>query len=610
MSLPPPIDEAFLLCEDSRAGPFGQSSLLFQKPIDVLRAHQVADVVPMLHRARAALARGHWIAGWLGFEAGYALEPHLAPLCRQPPDQPLLWLGVFPPPQRIDAGQTDRAWRTAPATPNLAPPLRLTPNLTEAAHGAAVDQIIAAIRAGEVYQVNLTFPANADYSGNPIALYKALREAQRVAHGALHYDGDQQWILSFSPELFFDLHQGVLITRPMKGTAARKSQVADDRASKDWLQHDPKNRAENLMIVDLMRNDLSRVSAPGSVRVEHLFEVESYATVHQMTSTITSQIASDKDAIDVLLKLFPCGSVTGAPKIAAMKMIAKLETEPRGVYTGAIGWIAPHGDAQFNVAIRTLTVKKNQARLGLGGGIVLDSLAEDEWHECHMKAKFVEAPPPPFDLIETFAWTGGCRNLTAHLDRLAASADRFQFAACEGDWRQFILDYCDRLPQGAWRVRCLCSRSGALSLQAQPLKPLPTPLSLILCPLPISADSPFLAHKTTHRRFYDDTRLQLNPRGEVIFYRPDGQITEGSFTTVFIERDGVLHTPPLYDAVLPGVLRAELIRSGRAHEQAMTCDDLRTAERIWVGNSVRGLMPAVWQSNGQVDEKAFVVGAQ
>jgi len=596
-----PEHEPFVLCEDSRGAGVAGPSFLFAGFRRAITADAGDDVLPALAAVRMALAQGAWVAGWIGFEAGYALEERLKPLLRPTPDWPLLWLGVFDRRVVLDPAALETLWRGPQATPEPGVLDPLKPLLDEAGHAGHVAALRDRILAGDVYQVNLTFPLDGRVDGNPPGLHRRLREAQRVGHGAVVRDDAGRWVLSYAPELFFSLNAGIIRNRPMKGTVARGGTPDEDAAAATWLAGDAKNRAENLMIVDLMRNDIARVAEPGSVRADALFAIESFASVHQMTSAVSGRLSPGRDAVDVLRALFPCGSVTGAPKIRAMELIAAHEARPRGVYTGAIGWFAPDGDAAFNVAIRTLAVDATgSARFGVGGGIVLDSVPAAEWRECAAKAAFLRDPPPPFDLIETFGWDGAAYapSLDRHLARLAVSARRFGFALAMAAVHEALDAFMAHLPAVPCRVRLLVARSGAVCVQAAPLTPVPERPTLALARLPVAVDSPFLAHKTSHRRFYDDRRAHFAAATgcfEVAFVGEDGRLGEGSFTTLFVERDGMLLTPPLDAGVLPGVLRGELLASGRAREADLRIADLVNADRLLVGNALRGLIPVTLQ---------------
>ncbi|HEU0135588.1 MAG TPA: chorismate-binding protein, partial [Allosphingosinicella sp.] len=461
---------------------------------------------------------------------------------------------------------------------------RPRPLIERSAHESAVDRALGHILAGDVYQANLTFRAEVATAGHPLALYAAIRPRARAGWGGVVYTG-RHWLLSFSPELFFTLEAGLVMARPMKGTAPAGS---DPEA----LRGDPKQRAENLMIVDLLRNDLSRVSRPGTVKVPALFEVETYPTVLQMTSTVVGRLEEGLDAVDLLGTIFPCGSVTGAPKIRAMEIISGLEGEQRGPYTGSIGRLAPDGGAAFNVAIRTLVLARGEtvARLGLGSGIVADSVAADEWLECLAKGEFV-ATAGRFDLIETMRFDPreGISELDRHLARMKRSAEALGFGFDRHHARNELQAATFFLREGR-RLRLLLSPSGALAIETRPLPKAPDgPVEVALAPLPVEPEDFRLRHKTSDRRFYDEARAAAGTF-EVAFVDGGGFVTEGSFTSLFVERGGRLLTPPLERGLLPGVLREVLLEEGRAEEADLRAEDLE--EGFFVGNMVRGLVAA------------------
>ena len=383
MALPSP---PFVLLDDASEGA-SSPARLFADPVAVIEARCSADVLPGLDRLRAAGDAGLHAAGFLSYEAGHALDPKLGPLARDTAEHepPLLWFGLFRAPRLVAPAEVPRLLGDAPARAAAPRPL-----IGFDAYTAAFSRAAALIAAGEIYQVNLAFPTEVPLAGPPAAAFRAIRARARAPFSALVATGDH-WLLSFSPELFFEIAGGRVRTRPMKGTAARSADPASDVAAARALAADPKQRAENLMIVDLLRNDLARSTIPGSIRVPRLFEVESYPTVHQLTSTVEGRLRSGTGPVDLLRAIFPCGSVTGAPKLRAMEAIAELEPTPRGPYTGAIGALGPRGAARFNVAIRTLTLPDGgpTARLGLGSGVVADSRAEEEWRECLAKGAFV-----------------------------------------------------------------------------------------------------------------------------------------------------------------------------------------------------------------------------
>ncbi len=564
----------FVLLDDARPGGIAR---LFTGIAGVVETAGFDDVRPALARLRHAGT----VAGFIGFEAGFALEPRLRPLARDPRDGlPLLWFGQFADVTTLDEGALAGLLGDRHAAIGA-----VDPALDATDYAAAVGAVQALIAAGDIYQANLTFTAQVATFGHPLALYRALRAGQAAPYGALIHTGSA-WVLSFSPELFFELRGRALTTRPMKGTAARGPTRADDDAAAAALAADPKNRAENLMIVDLLRNDLSRVAEPGSVAVPALFDVERYPTLLQMTSTVTAAARPHIDAVDVIEAIFPCGSITGAPKLRAMEVIAAVEPQPRGLYTGSIGSIDANGDAAFNVAIRTLVVTApGSARLGLGAGIVADSDPAAEWHECLAKSAFLQRRRTP-DLIETMRLDDGrIALLDHHLDRLRASAARLGHRLDAAAVRAALTSEC-----GTARLRLLLSPTGTFALHRSPL-PVPPdgPVTIAAVPLTVEASDWRLRHKTTDRGFYDDAR-RTSGAFEMVFVLPDGHVTEGSFTSIFVPRGGVLLTPPAAAGLLSGVLRAALLASGDAVEAPIAVADLGSG--FFIGNALRGLLPA------------------
>ncbi|WP_375392155.1 aminodeoxychorismate synthase component I [uncultured Sphingomonas sp.] len=571
----------FVLLDDARPG--GQARL-YRDPVRIVTARAPGEVRAALDAVRDA--RGLHAAGWLAYEAAAAFEPSLpAPAG----SARLAWFGLFDTVVDVDPAALlpdgAGAWVGAPE-----------PMIDRAAYDVRFAQVQALIAAGDLYQANLTFQARVPVAGDPLAIYAAVRGRAAAGWGAIVHTGDAV-ILSFSPELFFAADGDRLTARPMKGTARRRADPAEDAAVAAALAVDPKQRAENLMIVDLLRNDLARVAAPGSVAVPALFAVERYPTVHQLTSTVTATLAPGRDAVDVIAALFPCGSITGAPKLSAIAALARIEGGvPRGVYTGAIGRIDADGGAQFNVAIRTLTWRTDSeggvAVMGLGGGIVADSRADAEWDEALAKGAFLTAGARPFDLIETMAFdpVAGIALLERHLSRMAASAAALGFRFDRHGARNELQAATFRLRQPK-RVRLLLARAGGLAVEVAPRPPAPAgPLPVAIVPLPVAPADFRLRHKTSDRGFYDAARRTAGT-AEVAFTDPAGCLTEGSFTSLFVERDGRLVTPPLARGLLPGVLRAELLANGRAVEGDLTPADL--AGGFFVGNALRGLLPAV-----------------
>ena len=570
----------FVLLDDARDG--GAAARLYTQPVEIITAHRIEQVPAALYALREAKARGLDAVGYLAYEAGAAFEAGVPPRAI---DGPLLWFGLFEGYETVEP----EAMLPDPAGGWIG---EMEPELDATRHAEQFAAVRALIEAGDLYQVNQTFRATAPVLGDPLALYAGLRARSRAGWGAVVATGEAV-ILSLSPELFFAFEGGRLTARPMKGTARREDDPAADARAARALRDDPKQCAENLMIVDLMRNDLSRVARAGSVAVPELFAVEPYPTVHQMVSTVTADLAEGRDALDVLAALFPCGSITGAPKIRAMQAITEIEDSPRGLYTGAIGRLDANGDAMFNVAIRTLTWPEGHthATLGIGSGVVADSVAADEWEECLAKAAFLAGGRPGLDLIETMAFdpVEGIQHLEAHLARMKASAGALGFTFDRHDARNELQAATFRL-RDARRIRLLLARSGTLVVE---IGPAPAPFDGVMpvrvVPLPVSPLDLRLRHKTSARGFYDAAR-QAAGTAEVVFETPEGLLTEGSYTSLFVPRGDLLVTPPLEQGLLPGVLRGHLLETGRAVEGALTRADLR--DGFLLGNALRGLFRA------------------
>jgi para-aminobenzoate synthetase/4-amino-4-deoxychorismate lyase len=574
-------------------------SLLFTAPEQVVVALNPEDVEAALAIVSKGLARGLHAAGFFSYELGYCLEPKLGGLIPDERRVPLLWIGLFRAPLPLDDADT-RAWLEANGGAERAKISDLRLSWTREQYRKEFNAVQDYIAAGDVYQINLTVKYRFAFEGDPVALYAALRRKQRVAYGAL-ISTPELSVLSLSPELFLRREGKHMSTRPMKGTAPRGRTPREDARIKTWLAMDEKQRAENLMIVDLLRNDLGRVARIGSVEVTDLFTVETYRSVHQMTSGISAELRSDMELKDVLRALFPCGSVTGAPKVRAMEIIRELETGARGVYTGAIGHIAPSGDLQFNVAIRTVVLDGASGEMGIGGGIVADSKEESEFEECLLKAQFLTRVDAPFELIETlrFERDKGFHLLERHLARLQSSAAHFGYPYA----RETVLAALDqetaRVQAPVALVRLLLAEDGAITVTSTPIE-LPTRDTVwrfVISDQRLDEKDPLFYHKTTRRQFFDrEMERQKAATGcdEVIFLNKKGELTEGTRTNLFLELDGRLFTPALASGLLPGTLREELLDLPRAaaSEAVLTPADLLRTDRIYLGNSVRGLVRA------------------
>ncbi|MEL1252018.1 aminodeoxychorismate synthase component I [Aurantiacibacter gilvus] len=587
----------FVLLDDARASGASDAHY-FADPAEVFIARRAEEVMDVLAAAEAArVATGKHLAGYLAYEAGLALEDRLLPLAaaRSGATGPLVWLGLFGDPEIIPAADMPR-WLADRSTgeASIGP---LDPQVSTGAYLDAFNTLQEAIRAGDIYQANLTMPLAGPARGDPLTLYAKIRPTAAAGYGGLVFDGSD-WLLSFSPELFFALRGSAAKVKPMKGTRPRGGTEAEDAALADELSQSVKDKAENLMIVDLMRNDLSRVAQAGTVRVEHPFAVETYPTLHTMTTTVLADLMEDKGAIDMLHALFPCGSITGAPKIRAMELIDEVERDARGPYCGGIGRIDVNGDAAFNVGIRTIRLTpgenlKHKAVLGVGGAIVADSDGMEEWRECLVKGAFVRGAAGGHDLIETMRFDPheGMPHLELHLERMKASAAELGFSFDRHETRNRIQALCFELDRPA-KLRLVLARSGAVTLETQPMPaPLADPAPCVVLPHPTVPHDWRLRHKSSDRGFYEAALDVAKGVGavEAILVR-DNAVIEGCWTNVFVERDGMLLTPPLALGLLPGVLRRALIDEGRAQEAQLTLDDLE--QGFLIGNALRGLMPA------------------
>ena len=600
----PTLQQGFVLLDNSTR--LDAVSTLFEHPIEIIRADQPDQVPAALAAIRHGLEAGLHAAGFFAYELGYILEPRLAALLPEVRSVPLLWIGLYRKPRHMSGAEV-QSWLTAEAIGDSSPSdVKHTWNSEAYLERFAIVQ--DNIRSGDIYQLNLTFKAKFKLHGSPLALYRDLRLKQRVAYGGLVDTGDVT-ILSSSPELFIEQHGKNISTRPMKGTAPRAGTEDGDRDVRQMLSSDIKSRAENLMIVDLMRNDIGRIAELGSVSVTDLFTVETFKTLHQMTSGVRATLKDDVSLEELLKAIFPPGSVTGAPKIRAMELIRQLETDARGVYCGAIGQISPGGEALFNVAIRTAVVDRHgQGEMGIGSGIVADSQGSKEYAECLLKMKFLIDPVQRFELIETMLYEAGKDYwlLPYHLKRLSASAAYFGFIYSEERVRSALDEAVEQAVDHAGspardqrlRVRLLLDEDGKVSVSTTPLGAVESKKTMryVISDTRLLAGDLFLYHKTTRRELYDREWKQFSDTlgaDEVIYLNARDELAEGSRTTIFVERDGKLLTPPIASGLLPGTLRASLIDEGRAVERVLRVDDLTNADAIYLGNSVRGLVKAV-----------------
>jgi para-aminobenzoate synthetase/4-amino-4-deoxychorismate lyase len=555
----------------------------------------IASLESVFEAIEEASAQGEWLVLAADYALGACFEPAILQIDSS---RPLLRGWVFGQGQRLDA-QALAAFLEARLAlvsghDRVAGVAEVRPALDAVSYASKVEQIQRWITEGDCYQINLTFPLEFRLFGHPLALYARLRERQPVRYGAFISILDET-LLSFSPELFFERVGDRVVTRPMKGTAARGSVPENDEARRSALLASAKERAENIMIVDLLRNDLGRLARPGKVRVEALCVAEAYPTLWQVVSTISADLP-DVRLFDLFRALFPCGSITGAPKIRAMQCISELERLPRGLYTGALGWLAPGGDCRFNVAIRTLELARvGRARLGVGSGIVIDADPVKEYAECLLKASFLTGFDPGFELIETMRMENGEYPLLAlHMERLEASARSLGFACDMPALSASLTAQSSACASGIFCVRLSVSHDGKYRITASKMNDNERIWKVVLADEALDENDYLLRHKTTARSRYNEALDRLAEMPEVfdaIFFNSRGEVCEGARSNVFVEHEGKLLTPLLSCGLLPGVMRRHLLQSGRAVESVLRKDDLLNAPAIHMANALRGLIP-------------------
>jgi len=559
----------------------------FEAPTDTLVAHTPEQVQPLLDKVEAHAKAGRWCVGYLRYEAAGAFDKALV---THPADGPLAWFGVFE--HALPWPPNDTAEANTPATT-----VHWHSPLSRDQFNTHLDTIHEAIGAGEYYQVNYTAPLHGDFVGDPLLMFARLQQAQPGGYAAFINTGDAQ-ILSVSPELFFDWDGQHILTRPMKGTAPRGATAQEDAALVQALTTSPKERAENVMIVDLLRNDLSRIAQPHTVQVPSLFAVQSLPTVHQMVSDVTAQTRPGTTLSEVFGALFPCGSITGAPKVRAMQAIHALEPQPRGVYCSAIGVVRPGGHATFNVAIRTVTLKGTQARCGIGSGITFDATADNEWREWQHKRGFLERASEPFELLETLRLQAGVfHNLGAHLARLARATRHFGYPYDEARVQAALQALLDPATPGdataVWRVRLLLDAQGTPRAERFKQNSTPALVSIGLAATPFeAAQSEFTRFKTTRRAHYEAFAPTDPALFDTLLYNSQGELTECTRGNIAVLLDGQWLTPALHCGLLPGVGRAQFLNEGRLTEAVITLTDLTRASDLAFINSLRGWLPA------------------
>ncbi len=571
--------EPYVFLHDPSSGTW----LRFTSPCRIVEARRIDEVLPLIRRVEEAVAHeGLYAAGFVSYEAAPAFDYSLPSKPGGEEDFPLVWFGLFRHFNEV---------KVLPCGSGETPSISWQPSITNEEYRRSLRSIHSYLREGDTYQVNFTYRLRAKTMIDPWDLF--VRMMGRIPPPYAAFVDTGHWtICSASPELFLLLDDERITSRPMKGTAARGLWYEDDCARAAALRTSEKERAENLMIVDMMRNDLGRVAETGSVHVPALFDVERYPTVWQMTSTVSARTRATLDRI--LQATFPPASITGAPKRRAMEIIAELETSPRHVYTGTIGFIAPGRRAQFNVAIRTALFgnARGNAEYGVGGGIVWDSQPANEYRECVTKTRVLHHFMHDFDLLETILWVPGIgyRLLDYHMKRLMQSAEYFGFRIEPGRIRRKLAHIATVFAPGYHRVRLLVSRNGAFRCETTRIEPAAMRFDDIpLAGYPVDADDVFLYHKTTNRRVYEKALESRPGHKDVLLFNEAGEVTESTVANVAFENNGILYTPPVRCGLLPGTYRRWLLDNGTVREGVVTIEQVLRAGEIFLLNSVRGM---------------------
>jgi len=574
-----------------------RSSYFFTDALQILATDERNEIPGIFESIEKALQAGHYVAGFVSYEAGYHFEPAAmrSAGALEGCAVPLVWFGIYRQPLIWDECGESRFPASGRSEDAATEAGEISVSLSRAEYGKRIQQIRQYIEAGDLYQANFTVMVRQPCHQDAGALFEKMMQTQPVPYGALIHT-QETYILSASPELFFRKRGSRILVRPMKGTAPRGRDREEDGKRAAWLAADEKNRAENVMIVDLLRSDLGRICRTGSIEVTDLFSVERHPDLLQMTSTVQGELKAETNYYDIFRSLFPCGSITGAPKVRTMQVIRAMESEARGVACGAIGFIAPCGDAVFSVAIRTLTLGDGEWRMRVGSGVTYDSDAETEYAECLLKAKFMTHSPLRFELVETMAWAEGFFLLDLHLERMKASADYFGFRFERESVQEQLNNFAEGLQRGLrHRVRLLLARSGVASISSEPISIVRKPASILVSAERTDSSEALLRHKTTSRFMYDRALADARARGfdDALFLNERGEVTECAIHNVMIAKDGKLVTPPVECGLLPGVYRQYMLAAHpEVQEAVVTLDDILSADRIFIFNSVRGLRPA------------------
>lgn len=591
--LTPCLKKHFVFLETANFDKDNTNSFLFKDFSKILIFNYKDDADEFFEKAENCLEQGQWLCGFFSYEFGYCLEPALYHL-KEKNKFPLAWLAASKEPIKV-IHREPLSMRTDKEPEKKFRINSIKPSIGYNQYAKAIEKIKNYLRNGTNYQTNFTFKIKFSFSGDVLNFYLALRVAQPTSYMALINTGEY-FIISLSPELFYKTKGNKITTKPMKGTFERGNTLFSDKVNENKLTADKKIMAENLMIVDLLRNDLGRISK--KVWVSQLFSTEKYRTLFQMTSTISAELKNNTGIREIFFSLFPSGSVTGAPKIKTMEIIKELEKEPRNIYTGAIGYISPDKNSCFNVAIRTIALCSDKGEMGIGGGIVYDSSAKKEYAEALLKAKFLTQGLDNFSLIESILWTArrGYYLIDLHLNRLKKSCEYFSVNADFDKLKKElgILEKKLKAENGKFKIKILTDFEGSFRLEKSSLDKQTLPVRIKISRKKIDPRDIFLYHKTTKRVLYEEERYKAQNAGffEVIFFNKYGELTEGSITNVFVAKRGVIYTPPVTCGLLNGVLRQHLLKNANVREKTLYLRDVLAADKVYVGNSVRGLLKA------------------
>lgn len=551
---------------------------VFKDPLNILQTQSLDEIPAIMEAVENAIQQGFYAAGYLSYEAAPAFNPAMK--VKNMAEMPLIWFGIFDQVHTLETKFPEEdyqvsEWKMASSTSR---------------YKEGINRIKTAIEEGHTYQVNYTERLHADFIGSDRSFYRQLVRNQQADYSA-YLDLGRYRILSASPELFFRVEKGTITAKPMKGTAKRGRTLEEDAVKVKELVDSEKEQAENLMIVDLLRNDISRLAKKGSVKATKLFEVETYPTVHQLTSTIEAELQESLSVFEWFKALFPCGSITGAPKISTMDYIASLEQTAREVYCGAIGFITPEREAVFNVPIRTVVIDVEQqtARYGVGGGITWDSTSEGEYEELYAKAEVLTAQRPEFQLLESLKLEDGKYPLIDyHMERLKKSAAYFHFPGNKKEILKQLKVSAQSYPKGTYKVRLLLDHLGQITVEAQKIVPIKEPVICKLAAEPVDSTDPFLFHKTTHRNVYEKHQSGVEGIFSVLLWNEKEQLTEFAIGNLVVEKDGNLYTPPVQNGLLAGTYRQALLDSGKITEKTIHKNELSDCDAVWFINGVRG----------------------